>query len=125
MFGSGCAATPRYRELAAPLNTNARNAELNQTLAVMAGRAAGSGEYLIGAEDLLEITLYDIEDNQGEPRVVEARVSNSGFVTLPYIGKTGAEGSSPIDFESILRLQYKKYIRQPQISVLVKEFPQL
>jgi polysaccharide export outer membrane protein len=118
----GCAAGPRYRELAGPPGPNESNIELNRSLAILASEAAGSGEYIIGPEDLLEITLYDIEDNQGEPRIVESRVSSSGFVTLPYIGKVPAEGFTPIDFESDLRFQYKKYIRQPQISVLVKEF---
>lgn len=118
---SGCSAKPRYRELAAP-PANTGNHQLNSSIALMAGKAAGAGDYVIGPEDLLEVILYDIEDKQGEPRTIESRVSSSGFVTLPYIGKTPAEGYTPIDFESDLRHQYKRYIRRPQISVLVKEF---
>ena len=95
----------------------------NDSLQLLAAQAAHvSGEYKIGPEDLIEVTFYDIEDTAGDPRVVTARVSNSGFITLPYIGKAQAAGYDPIELEEALRVQYKRFIHEPQITVHIQEY---
>lgn len=95
----------------------------NQDLALMAAQAAAvPAEYLVGPEDLIEVTLYDIANTDGEPRMVMARVSNSGFITLPYIGKVRAAGFGPLGLEEELRTAYLKFIHDPQITVFVREY---
>ena len=47
---------------------------------------AFSQEYLIGAGDLLKITVYDNPD-----LTTEARVSNDGKITFPLIGEVDGE----------------------------------
>ena len=119
---AGCSARPRYDLLAAESNKS-KEEEFNRTIALMAGEAATSdAEYVIGPEDLLEVTLFDLENGDGEPRVVDARVATSGYLTLPYVGKVMAGGLTPLQFEEELRTAYRRFIREPQLSVLVKEY---
>ncbi|RMD81974.1 MAG: hypothetical protein D6815_10365 [Candidatus Dadabacteria bacterium] len=94
----------------------------NETLALMAARSDAPGDYRIGPEDLLEVTLFDIEDTSGEPRMIPARVSNSGYITLPYVGKIRAQGMTPLELEDALKQAFRRYIRDPQITVFVREY---
>lgn len=125
MFCAGCVQQPAYEAVAkadVAVNLASREA-LNQDISLLAAQAAvAPGEYKVGPEDLVEITLYDIEDTSGEPRVIVSRVSNAGFVTLPYVGKVRASGFSPIELEDELRRSYLKFIRDPQITVFVSEY---
>ncbi len=98
-------------------------AALDQQIALAAGRqAARTTDYRIGADDLLEVTLFDVEGKNGEPRQVTARVSQSGALTLPLIGQVTVGGKTPVEAEETLRQQYRRYIRDPQLSVFVKEY---
>lgn len=124
-FCGGCA--PRASGTAlGQVQKSANQADVdsfNDSLQLVAAQAAHvSGEYEIGPEDLIEVTFYDIEDTAGDPRVVSARVSNSGFITLPYIGKAQAAGYDPIELEEALRVQYKRFIHEPQITVHIQEY---
>lgn len=97
--------------------------KFNENLSLMAAQTASdAGDYLIGPEDLVEVTLYDIEDTSGEPRIVPARVSNSGYITLPYVGKVKAAGLGPLELEESLRKSYLRFIHQPQITVFIQEY---
>jgi polysaccharide export outer membrane protein len=98
------------------------NEALNRDLATMASKVSGGVDYRIGAEDLVEITLFDISDAQGQPRVITARVSNSGLITLPYIGNANASGLTTMELEGQLREAFLKYIHEPQLTVFVKEY---
>ncbi len=115
---SACSISPAFRDH----NIDAdENAEINNSIALMAGQTAAAGEYKIGPEDLLEVTLFDIEDNQG-PRIVPVRVSNVGHVTLPFVGKVEAGGLSSYELERSLVTHYKKFIHDPQVAVFIKEY---
>lgn len=95
----------------------------NRDLAALGALSRPSdGDYRIGAEDLIEVTLYDIESEAGEPRVIVARVSNSGFITLPYIGQVKAEGMGLLELEESLRQNYLRFIHKPQITVFIREY---
>jgi polysaccharide export outer membrane protein len=122
----GCVQPPAPAQLASSAQQPISDAELetfNQDIALMAAQAASvPSEYLVGPEDLIEVTLYDIANTDGEPRMVMARVSNSGFITLPYIGKVQAAGFSPLDLEEELRKAYLEFIHDPQITIFVREY---
>jgi polysaccharide export outer membrane protein len=98
------------------------NETFNRDLVVMATKVSAGADYRIGAEDLVEITLFDIADTQGQPRVITSRVSNSGLVTLPYIGNMTAAGLTTMELEEQLRDAFLKYIHAPQLTVFVKEY---
>ena len=77
-----------------------------------------AGEYRIGANDVLDITVY------GEEALTqEVRVTTNGHITYPLLGRIRASGLSVTELEdSIRRSLAKDYIRNPQVKVFVKEF---
>lgn len=86
--------------------------------AVLAAEAARA-DYKVGAGDLLRINVF------GSPELAtEARVSQSGAITMPLIGSVPVAGSSTSDTEKLLAKRYIDggFLRQPQISVLVVEY---
>jgi len=92
-------------------------------MALAVERAPGStSDYRVGPEDLLEVTLFDLEEKTGEPRHVTARVSQSGSITLPLVGQVAVGSQTPVQAEETLRGRYRKYIHDPQIAVFVKEY---
>jgi polysaccharide biosynthesis/export protein len=80
---------------------------------------ADSGDYKIGAEDLVRINVFDHPELS-----VEARVSKSGNITFPLLGEIHVAGLSTRDMEQQLvgRLESGAYVRNPQVSVLITEY---
>ncbi len=71
----------------------------------------------VGAEDLLEISVFEIPDLT---RTV--RVSRQGTISLPLLGEIEVGGLTPMELEGRLRDELsKKYLENPQVSVFVKE----
>jgi len=122
---AACSSTQRQVAIQkAEVDAKAKEVEaFNQDLATIAAQSAMvPGDYRVGPEDLIEVTLYDIESQNGEPRVIVARVSNSGFITLPYVGKVKADGFGPLELEEELRREYLRFIHEPQITVFIREY---
>jgi len=95
---------------------------LNQQIVSAAATSSVATDYNIGAEDLLEVTLFDIQAEKGEPQRVPVRVSQSGVVNLPLVGRVQAGGLTVERLEESLRERYKRFIRDPQVTVFVKEY---
>jgi len=75
-------------------------------------------EYRIGAEDLIEITVFEAPELNRS-----VRVSAGGEISLPLIGTVKASGLSPMELESVLEeLLRRSYVRDPQVSVFLKEY---
>lgn len=101
--------------------------EINQTLATLAmSMGSHSTDYQIGPEDLVQITMYNVPDGEGRatPRTLSVRVSQEGKISLPLIGEIGVSGLTLSDLEKELATRYAKYIRNPQVGVLVTEYRQ-
>ena len=82
------------------------------------GVYSGSTEYRIGAQDLLDISVFLNEDLRRE-----VRVNSLGEISLPLIGSVQAGGKTVEELEAELMAQYgKNYLKDPQITVFVKEF---
>ena len=79
----------------------------------------GYRDYKVGPEDLLEVTFFGQDDLHRE-----ARVNGNGEISLPLIGAIAVGGRSPQEIETHLVQAYKagRFIRDPQISVSVKEY---
>jgi len=136
LLGGGCAPvmqnpiTPSDGPSASP--TGRRNptptlADINRTLASAAMKSRASlSDYRIGAEDLLQITLFNVDaaDGRVTPRTVRMRVSQRGVITLPLLGEISAMGLTVSALEQALQERYDKYIHNPQVGVLVTEFRQ-
>jgi polysaccharide export outer membrane protein len=102
--------------------------EINRNIAAAAlmQASAASSDYKIGPEDLLEITLFNVPEADGKvtPRMVAARVSQEGLISLPLIGALSVKGLTIPGIERKLREHYDKYIYHPQVGVFIKEFRQ-
>jgi polysaccharide export outer membrane protein len=123
LVAAGCSARQVAERVPPPGPKPPEMAEVNQDLLnAAAQRTRHAADYHIGPDDLLEITLFDIEAKNGEPRVVAVRVARSGVVTLPLIGPAAVAGKTPVEAEQQLREAYRKFIHDPQIAVFVKEF---
>src|SRR5262249_49275079 len=105
--------------------------EINRTLATLAGSTATSGDYRIGPEDLLQITLYNVtgdttltpsSDARLTPRTTTVRVSQQGILSLPLLGDMKVSGMTAAEVENALRKAYEKYIYNPQIGEFVTEY---
>jgi polysaccharide export outer membrane protein len=85
---------------------------------------AGSADYRLGAEDVLQITLFNIPEGEVgvTPRNTEVRVSQEGKITLPLLGDIAVAGLTTAALEQLLRQQYDQYIHKPQVGVQVKEY---
>jgi polysaccharide export outer membrane protein len=81
-------------------------------------KTAGSEDYHIGPEDLLDISVFEVPELS---RTV--RVSATGEISLPLIGTLKVAGENPIALEQMLRDTLRKtYLNDPQVVVFIREF---
>jgi polysaccharide export outer membrane protein len=80
--------------------------------------AAAPARYLIGAQDLLKVTVFD------EPELTNSyRVDGDGFITFPYIGRVAASGLTLVELQDRIRgLLAAGFIKNPQVRAEVGEF---
>src|SRR5690606_28974713 len=81
-------------------------------------------DYLIGPEDLLEITIFNIPEGEVgvTPRRTEVRVSQEGKISLPLLGDVYVTGLTPAGLEQELQKRYDQYIHKPQLGVYIREY---
>ncbi len=124
-----CSTVPDKPQIPAKITNPASTAaDINRNIAAaaMLSSSASPSTYQIGPEDLLEITLFNIPEADGKitPRTVTARVSHQGQISLPVVGEIKVQGLSISGVEKTVRDAYDKYIYNPQVGVLVKEYRQ-
>ena len=83
-----------------------------------AATAASSTSYVLGPEDLITVRVFAADDIPDKP----AQIDNNGSVTLPMIGLVHAAGLTVEQFQANLTAAYKKYFKDPQVTVQVNEF---
>ena len=78
----------------------------------------GSNAYKIGPLDVLDVAVFKVPDLSKTVQVGE-----DGTITYPLIGQVRAAGRTAHDLEVDLKQKLgEKYLRSPQINVLVKEY---
>jgi polysaccharide export outer membrane protein len=79
---------------------------------------ASAQEYVIGARDVLKVTVWGQDDlSKDYP------VDPDGFVSFPLIGRVKASGLTPTTFAGDLGVRLEKdYLVNPQVLVSVKEY---
>jgi polysaccharide export outer membrane protein len=78
----------------------------------------GSNAYKIGPLDVLDVAVFKVPDLSKTVQVGE-----DGTITYPLIGQVNAAGRTAHDLELDLKQKLgEKYLRSPQINVLVKEY---
>ncbi len=76
-----------------------------------------SDAYLLQPGDLLEVTVFKEEDMS---RV--ARINTNGTITFPLVGIVKVSDYSLAEAEKILTENLKRYFKNPQVSILIKEY---
>ncbi len=94
---------------------------LSSSFAVGGDRRTSEQEYMISADDTLEISVY------GEPDLsVTVRVSPDGSIIYPFLGNVRASGLTIRELESnISDLLAEDYLVNPQVSILIKEYSKI
>jgi polysaccharide export outer membrane protein len=80
----------------------------------------------MGPDDLIQVTIYNIPETEARvtPRVTIFRVSQQGNIVLPLVGEITVRGMTTGALEQELAKRYQKYIKNPQIGVLITEYRQ-
>ena len=96
-----------------------RAEEMPPAPAAVPGQAvAGQDQEVLGPHDLLEISVFDLDQFS---RTV--RVADDGTITLPFLGRIEVRGLTRIALEQkIAGLLGDRYINDPQVSVFIKEY---
>lgn len=77
-----------------------------------------ASEYRLGAQDLIEVSVFGVQDLSKT-----VRVNANGQISLPLIGTVMAGGRSIPELEADLAARYARgYLQHPQVTVFVKEF---
>lgn len=83
-----------------------------------AGDFDAGSEYRLGAQDLLKVSVFGVEELD---RTV--RVNADGQISMPLIGGVMAGGRSIPELEAELARRYGDgFLQQPQVSVFVEEY---
>ena len=95
----------------APMGSEGSVAPLNSLGAVDA-------DYRISPNDLMEFNVFGVPDMKRD-----VRVNASGQVSLPLIGPVQVAGLTSQAAEQLIATKYReKYLRDPQVSLFIKEF---
>ena len=82
------------------------------------GDSSQSLDIVIGAEDLLDITVFELPQFN-----CTSRVAGDGTITMPLIGSVEVRGLTKKDVEKkIADALAAKYINNPSVSVTIKEY---
>lgn len=123
---SACSSSPPARRAAggeAPPTQPAREAASQaQPVRPVAAAAAAvrkdSRDYVVGAGDVLRITVY-----QNADLTLDTRVSESGAISYPLLGQVQVGGLTISNTEKAIAdgLRNGNFIRQPQVNVLLMQ----
>ena len=122
-----CASSPPLNKENISRETNQKEIESSMKISAMnekilmgtlSSRRAAYGDYKIGSEDLLEISVF--EDEKLNKTV---RVSSQGNISLPLLGVIRVKGLTASELEREIRdLLTEKYFQDPHVTVFIKEF---
>jgi polysaccharide biosynthesis/export protein len=75
-----------------------------------------SGSYVIGADDVLQVTVWKEQTLSGT-----FPVRPDGMISMVLLGDVKAAGLTPAQLSATLTTSYKKYIQDPLVTVLVQQ----
>ena len=84
----------------------------------VAGDTAATTIYRIGAQDVLDISVFQVPD-----LTKSVQVSDAGTINLPLLGEVPVAGKTAREVERDLTAKLgAKYLQNPQVTVYVKEY---
>jgi polysaccharide export outer membrane protein len=95
------------------------NAPIPSTAANAAAAAPTNvSSYVLGPEDQITVRVFAADGIPDKP----VQIDNDGTVTVPMIGQVHASGLTVEQFQANLVTAYKKYFKDPQVTVQVNDF---
>lgn len=88
----------------------------NLTAEMQEPTVSASGEYILGAEDLVEILVWR---NEALSRTVSIRPD--GKISLPIIGDLQAAGLTATQLRDSIKDHLQEYKETPEVSVIIRE----
>jgi len=85
-------------------------------VATPSGPPAVDASYVIGPEDVLQVTVWKEPTLSGP-----VPVRPDGMISMVLLGDVKAAGLTPTQLSANLTTQYKKYIQDPLVTVLVQQ----
>src|SRR5260370_7152902 len=83
-----------------------------------AARSSEESDLPVGTGDLLEISVFEVE----ELSKIRLRVPGRGVISLPLIGQIQATGRTTAELEEEIRARLqRKFMHDPQVSVFLQE----
>lgn len=111
LFVGACAST------ASKSDVSAQNQISQQDVLVGLETLRSSASYTLQPGDLVEIQVFKEED-----MTRTLRINGTGSVTFPLVGNVKLAGRTLEEAERILAGRLTDYLRNPQVSMLVKEY---
>jgi polysaccharide export outer membrane protein len=88
----------------------------SQTAEVPEATISTSGEYILGAEDVIEVLVWR---NEALSRTVSIRPD--GKISLPIIGDLQAAGLTATELRDSIKEHLQEYKETPEVSVIIRE----
>jgi polysaccharide biosynthesis/export protein len=106
----------RQQTMTAPAKSSI---DLNERLRAMTGAARFSQDYLLGPGDVIELTVFGIE----ELKKKELTLDSEGKISLPFINSVQLIGLTSRESEVKIGALYEaSVIKNPQVAISVKEY---
>ena len=82
------------------------------------GAYEGATDYRVGAQDLLQISVFGVQELSHQ-----ARVNSNGMINVPLIGSVMAGGKTVPELEKELAALYADgYLQNPQVTIFIEEY---
>jgi len=95
-----------------------QNRNWNEQIQQLSFLDRSASQYRLGAGDLIEVSIFGVEDFN-----YSLRIDSLGQINLPFIGSITAAGLTPTELGHELKSTLEgRLIRNPQVSVFVKEY---
>lgn len=120
LIGCGGGSQPVHvQNLDSEIKEEGKSARMNDLLlkAAMARPADKDADYIIGADDVLDIDVFQAEELRKT-----VRVSSQGYIGMPLIGQVKAKGLTPLQLEQQISKKLEQYLQEPRVSIAVKEY---
>jgi polysaccharide biosynthesis/export protein len=114
--GAGKKLVPTEAAASGPAPTLLQEREPNPQQAIEKSSLIVTRDYIIGPEDVLDITVWR---NQDLSKVVQVRPD--GRISLPLIGDVTAVGKTPTQLTADISSKLKDYKEAPTVAIIVRE----
>ncbi len=112
------AVVPEDGRVGVPINSPIPSTTGNAAAAAPSEAPTNISSYVLGPEDQITVRIFAADDIPDKP----VQIDNDGTVTLPMIGNVHAAGLTVEQLQANLVTAYKKYFKNPQVTVQVSDF---